>query len=166
MRLERDSRFFVFSPPDVCGIISSHALVRLLFSFWRLNPAICVCNLTHNDFLDSLDLVLWACGKHDFLFLWFSVYSSLYQYLPRVELVWRLHLPCLCFPLYIYHFYPIGSQCWSFISFSFLLLGLRLPRNLIGVSGLCLWLFLGSWWLTSLMIEDLNSVNRHVSELC
>lgn len=25
----------------------------------------------HNDFLDCLDLDLWACGKHDFLFFGF-----------------------------------------------------------------------------------------------
>lgn len=51
---------------------------------------LCVCNFMHNDFLDSLNLDLWACVKHAFLFffsLWIPVYFSLYQYLPRVNLV-------------------------------------------------------------------------------
>lgn len=67
MRLELESRsFFVFFP--ACVKSSHHTPLYAYCFLLGGSIQLYVCNLMHNDFLDSLDLDLWACGKHDFLF--------------------------------------------------------------------------------------------------
>lgn len=112
---------------------SHHALVRLLFSFGRLNSAICVCNLIHNDFLNSLDLDLWTCGNHDFLLFYFSLDSCLlYKYLHLGSTWSDVCIYPAFVSLFTYTIIPLDRNPGLLFLFPSFLLGAQLSGGLIG----------------------------------